>query len=720
MSERYGERPPTRLRLRDWIQAHGVLMSLVFVAGVIGFIVYSGSLTNRFAAMVREERLGAVAMANLSLLPAYALVALYHALLSFPIARSFASASRSFATRLAHAVWTTVVVVALSLGPLTLVTTGPIDMFARGAALVDADLELYGFVDSGAYLAFTAIYAILALFAIYHLLLRVTAWLASQTPTARRFAVAAALLIVSVPLFSLDLLPAQTKTSEPTKRPHVIVIASDSLRADHLGVHGYPRDVSPNLDALARESVDFRDAHVATASTIESWTSFLTGRWPANHGIRYMFVTKQQADAIADDDETLPRQLAELGYRTFVCGDWVANCFDVLDFGFAGSRVSRTQNLGVFLSEIALRIHVLVTLYFGAGWGESMIPNLAQATAVIAPDRIVDDFVGRILASDRAGEPAFGVLFLSCTHLPFMSPYPFNRKFVDPAYRGANRFRIDFDVDAFMREGFADAQSEAERQHVIDLYDGGVAWFDHIVGEVTARLREEGVLDESIVIVTSDHGDDLYEPGTTLGHGTNFFGGDQSTRIPLFIRLPNGEHGGRTVDSIVRGVDLKATVLDLVQHPAKSLGRGDGVSLRPLIDGSRTTLDLAAFAETCYLFFQKKPIVDGANKSVILRPADETLRIDPMFRDQLVLEGRWHEPVIRAKDRMIRTERWKLIRIEGERGPIWRLFDMAIDPAQSRDRAKDGLPIFDRLRTRLEAWMADGTDAHWPATLDDP
>jgi len=720
MTEPYGVRPPTPLRLRDWIQAHGALMSLVFVAGVIGFIVYSGSLTNRFAAMVREERLGAVAIANLSLLPAYALVALYHALLSFPIARLFASASRSFATRLAHAVWTTVVVVALSLGPLTLVTTGPIDMFARGAARVDADLELYGFVDSGAYLAFTAIYAALALFAMYHLLLRLTAWLGSKASKTRRLVVAGALLIVAVPLFSLDLLPAQTKTGETTKRPHIIVIASDSLRADHLGIHGYPRDVSPNLDALAQESVDFRDCHVATASTIESWTSFLTGRWPANHGIRYMFVTKQQADAIAADDDTLPRRLAEIGYRTFVCGDWVANCFDVLDFGFAGSRVSRTQNLGVFLSEIALRIHVLVTLYFGAGWGESMIPNLAQATAVIAPDRIVDDFVGRILASDRAGEPAFGVLFLSCTHLPFMSPYPFNRKFVDPAYRGANRFRIDFDVDAFMRDGFADAQSEAERQHVIDLYDGGVAWFDQIVGEVTARLREEGVLDESIVIVTSDHGDDLYEPGTTLGHGTNFFGGDQSTRIPLFIRLPNGEHGGRTVDSIVRGVDLKATILDLAEHPTKTQGRGDGVSLRPLIDGSKATLDLAAFAETCYLFFQKKPIVDGANKSVILRPADETLRIDPTFRDQLVLEGRWHEPVIRAKDRMIRTERWKLIRIEGERGPIWRLFDMAIDPAQRHDRAKDGLPIFDRLRTRLETWMADGTDAHWPATLDDP
>lgn len=719
MNEQHGERSPTRLRLRDWIQAHAALMSLVFVAGVVGFVVYSGSLTNRFAATVREERLGAVAIANLSMLPAYALVALYHALLSFPIARLFASASRSFWTRLAHAVWTSVVVLALSLGPLTLVTTGPIDMFARGAARLDAGLDLYGFVDSGAYLAFTAVYGVLALFAMFHLLLRVTAWLGSLAPKARRFAVGGAVLTLAVPLFSLDRLPAQIKPGEQKKRPHVIVIASDSLRADHLGIHGYPRNVSPNLDALARESVDFRDCHVATASTIESWTSFLTGRWPANHGIRYMFVTKQHADAVATSDETLPRRLGEIGYRTFVCGDWVANCFDVLDFGFAGSRVSRTQNLGVFLSEIALRIHVLVTLYFGAGWGESLIPNLAQATAVIAPDRIVDDFVDRILASDRAGEPAFGVLFLSCTHLPFMSPYPFNRKFVDPAYRGANRYRIDFDVDAFMREGFSDAQSDAERQHVVDLYDGGVAWFDQIVGEVAKRLRDEGVLDESIVVVTSDHGDDLYEPGTTLGHGTNFFGGDQSTRIPLFIRLPNGEHGGRTVDSIVRGVDLKATILDLVEHPAKTKVRSDGVSLRPLLDGSQATLDLAAFAETCYLFFQKKPIIDGANKSVILRPADETLRIDPTFRDQLVLEERWHDPVIRAKDRMIRTERWKLIRIEGERGPIWRLFDMATDPTQTRDRSRDGLPIFDRLRERLEKWIADGTATTWDPALDE-
>lgn len=706
-----------RLRLRDWVFAHFLVNLAIFAIGTIAFLVHAGSLQNRFAAMVRADHLDAVAAANLALLPAYALVACWHALLSFPIARRLPSAARSRAARIAHAAWCTVVVIVLGFGPISHLTTGPIDMLARVAASFDPDLDLYGFLESPLRDAFTVAVAVLATLAAWELVSR-AARLAKRSPAGTRKAAWAGIALAPLVALSLDR-DRDRPPVEAKGRPHVIVLASDSLRADHLGVHGYPRPVSPNLDALAAESVDFRSTHVATASTIESWTTFLTGRWPANHGIRYMFVTRGQAERLAADESTLPRLLANAGYETIVAGDWVANCFDVLDFGFAERAVSKTQNLDVFLSEVAFKTHVLVPFYFACGLFDGIVPNLEQATAVLAPDRRIDRFVDRVVECDRAGKPAFAVLFLSCTHLPFLSPHPFNRRFVDPGYRGPNRFRIDFDVDEFMKQGFADAQSEAERRHVVDLYDGGVAWFDSIVGAVTRRLRDEGVLDESILIVTSDHGEDLYEPGTTLGHGTNFFGGDQSTRIPLFVRLPGAAHGGRVIDAITRGVDLHATILDLVDHPRAASVKSDGVSLRPLIEGARDTLDLAAYAETCYLFFQRRPVLDGDNRSVVLSPADETLRIDRSFRSQFVLEERWHEPVLRAKDRMIRTPRWKLIRIEGERGPIWRLYDMREDPAQSRDRSKDGLTVFPLLRDRLERWIATGEAAPWPERFDD-
>jgi arylsulfatase A-like enzyme len=709
-----GERS-ARASFRAWLGAHTIVAAGVFVLGATLFVLYSASLTNRFAAIVREQHLGAVARANLALLPIYLAIAFYHAALSYPIAARLRGA-QSFGWRLVHATWTMLLVFLLSLGPLTYVTTGPLDTLARTIAAAFPRIDLYYFLDARVREVFTAAHAALAIFAVRELYLRVERPFLAWPRFPRRLALVGIGIAALLP-FTPDLVPAREAAGRNRTRPHVIVIASDSLRADHLGFHGYSRNVSPHLDRLAKESVDFRNAHVATASTIESWTSFLTGRYPANHGIRYMFVTREQADRIASDPATLPRRFATLGYRTAVFGDWAANCFDVLDFGFDRRAVSSTQNLDVFLSEIAFRVHPLVPFYCTAGPFHSVVPNLRQATAVLAPDRIVDEFVAEIRAADAAGQPTFSVLFLSCTHLPFLAPYPFNRRFVDPDYRGPNRFRIDFDVDEFMRRGFADAQSEAERQHVIDLYDGGVAWFDSIVGGVVDRLRGDGILDDAIFVVTSDHGEDLYEPGTTLGHGTNFFGGDQATRIPLLVRFPRAEHGGRTVDAIVRGIDLNATLLDLADPGARHDG-GDGVSLRPLIEGAVATLDLPAFAETCYLFFQKQPIVDGDNSSEVLRPADETLRIDPEFRGQFVLEDRWHDAVIRTKDRMLRTERWKLIRVEGTRGPIWRLYDMSSDPSQQHDRSREGLAVFDRMRMTLDEWTATGRDARWPASLD--
>lgn len=710
-----------KLRLRDWIGAHLLVSLAIFAIGVVAFLAYANSLTNRFAAMVRAEYIDAVVFTNLELLPAYALIALVHAWISFPIATRLRSAASSRSARLLHAAWTAPLVVAISFGPLSFVTSGPIDTLARIVARTDPERDLHAFLDSPLQLALTVAATILAVLATGEIALRLRTRLRQCGPRAKKAAASGAAIAVLGAAVALapERASIHEAASNPRRsRPHVIILASDSLRSDHLGAHGYPRDTSPNLDDLARESIDFRSAHVATASTIESWTSFLTGRFPANHGIRYMFATRDQAERISSDPSTLPRVLSGAGYDTVVAGDWVANCFDVLDFGFAERAVSKTQNLDVFLSEVAFRTHALVPLYFASGYFDALVPNLGQATAVLAPDRRVDRFVEHVVERDRDGQPVFGVLFLSCTHLPFLSPHPFNRRFVDPSYRGPNRFSVDFDVDEFMKQGFADAQCEAERRHIVDLYDGGVAWFDSIVGSVITRLRDAGILDDSILIITSDHGEDLYEPGTTLGHGTNFFGGDQSTRIPLFVRLPKGEHGGRVVDAIVRGVDLFPTILDLVDVHDPRIARNDGVSLRPLIDRSADSLDLAAYAETCYLFFQRKPVIDGDDRSVVLSPADETLRIDRSFRSQFVLEDRWHEPVIRAKDRMIRTPRWKLIRIEGERRPIWRLFDMILDPTQSHDLSKDGLEVFPALRHRLERWIETGKAEEWPATLD--
>jgi arylsulfatase A-like enzyme len=715
-----GPRPaaPRGAFVRGWLLAHVVVALAIFALGVAAFAVHAGGLENRFALVAREEYRGRIALSQISLLPAYLLVALVHFALTLAPARALAirwRLDRSATRRLAVAAILTPPAAIVALGAISNVHVGALDTLARLAAS-SFEIDLYRvFIDFRLReaLGLVAICSLGAsLFPFVHAL-----YVRFHATTRLRRGAIAASLTLPFALLAIERLPEDAEASRSPSRPHLIVIASDSLRADHLGVRGYPRNVSPSIDAFASEAIDFENAYVATASTLESWATFLTGRWPANHGLRYMFVSRDQAASLGSDPATLPRAMRRLGYRTAVAGDWAANCFDVIDFGFDRRYVSRVQNLAVFLSEIAFKTHPLVPLYAGALGLEALARDLRQATALLAPHRIVDDFMGDFERSADSGQPYFGVLFLSATHLPYLTPHPFNRKFVDPSYRGRNRFHVDFDVDAFIQRGFAEAQSEAERRHVIDLYDGAVAWFDAIVGDVLRRLRESGHLEDTIVVITSDHGDDLYEPGTTLGHGTTFAGGDQANRIPFLMRLPGARHAGVRVTSIVRNVDFMPTLLELVGAPPAELRHTDGVSLLPLLEpdenGAERDLALAAYAETCYLFFPKRGAPEGA---LVLRPADETLYIDREFDEQFVLADRWHDDVIAAKDRMLRTSRHKLVWIPtaDPEAPILRLYDMELDPHQLRDVALEHPQRLATMRAALAEWIATGRDRRLP------
>jgi len=240
---------------------------------------------------------------------------------------------------------------------------------------------------------------------------------------------------------------------------------------------------------------------------------------------------------------------------------------------------------------------------------------------------------------------------------------------------------------------------------------------------VLAEIKRRGLWDRTIVIVTSDHGEDLYDPGSTLGHGTNFFGGDQSTRIPFLIRVPGVTRPGTSVDAIVRNADIAPTLLSVlgIDVPASY----EGVDLTPLLNGEATDLDLPAFAETCYLFFPKTAVMphfsDQERAQVLaVAGARDTLEVDPEWDGNLVLKQRFHEPVLATKDRMVRTRRWKLIEIPGKDRPIRRLYDMAADPGQTKDLAADGLRVTPALIELLEEyWAGRGRGLRWPLAAEE-
>jgi len=703
--------------LRRVFLANLILAAVFWLLGFAAFLGVTLEMDNDFARHAREHHQLTAVLANLRTLPGYILLALVFTFLGHPFLRSSFGPTpggrwRRLLRRTGRLFLVNGLIFLASLGFVGMLNRGFLDALTRLLSKSHPSLSLYWMHEWRILDALAGLAALLALIA-------VVSW---RREAALRFGRKGRILLCDGPLLLLLaplLWAAAPHAPGPPRvdprRPNVFILAADSLRADHLHCYGYRRETSPNIDALAREGVLFENLHVATASTLESWITILTSRFPQTHGIRYMFPSRERVARASSIPDTLPRLLGKAGYHTAVSSNWAGNCFSLVDMGFAANRASDVQNFDVFIAEAALMAHPVFSLYFNNRLGELLYPEVRQITSYLNPDALLDRYEEELNRAQRAERPFFGVLFTSHTHLPFAASYPWNVKWVDPDYRGPNRYQIDFEVDTFIQHGFRDDLTPAEVDHIRDLYDGCVSEFDDSVGRVLRMLQERGLYDDALIIVTSDHGDDLYDHETTLGHGTNFFGGDQTTRIPVIVKLPRREHAGTRIRQITRSVDLAPTILDLLGQP---IPEGyEGVSLVPALGPGEPSLDLPAFAETCYLFYRKRI----ASEDVLtVEPADRTLFIDPGFRNNFVLKEEWHQPVLDTKDRMMRTPRWKLIWIPGKRGPIYRFFDMSVDPHQEHDLSGRRLPVMTRMIRSLEEHWAGRTDLRWRPEDDLP
>ena len=133
-----------------------------------------------------------------------------------------------------------------------------------------------------------------------------------------------------------------------------------------------------------------------------------------------------------------------------------------------------------------------------------------------------------------SGKPFVLTLIYHMTHLPYSASHPHYLRYTDPDYRGDNRYRINFAIDEMIQKGFEHNLSEEDKQHIINLYDGCVYEFDAQVGAIVKELKELGLLDNTIVGVWADHGDDLYEHGTT----------PRTRRVPVRRRSGQPRAGG--------------------------------------------------------------------------------------------------------------------------------------------------------------------------------
>ena len=417
--------------------------------------------------------------------------------------------------------------------------------------------------------------------------------------------------------------------------PNVLLVVVDALRQDVLGCYGNERVKTPAIDRLAARGVVFENAFTQAPFTWTSFGSMLTGKYPRRHGL-----VKMAADVRMAPNVTLPLHLKSAKRRdgtSLQDGDYVNATFHT------GTLTESSGLLqGFDLRYEATAGHGLVVL----DWPWSRLK--ADLLLWIAWEKLEQRFVPSSTANaarkflDEDGDRRFfAMVHLYSTHTPYDPMPDFRAMYCDPKYTGPVRSFWAGDRQVIERGEYEPTSADVEQ--IRNLYFAGVSQADHEIGELVAALERRGVLDDTLVVVTSDHGESL---GEGLGR-EQLWEHDHmvqtNLRIPLVLSWPKGLPQGARVGAIVDEIDLFPTVCDLLglELPAGAANAGadreriDGESLVPLVRGEKPLVRLYSFAENgVHLAVQ-----DDRRKLIVRR---ETLTEEDGWAQ--ALEGRPERP----------------------------------------------------------------------------
>lgn len=374
----------------------------------------------------------------------------------------------------------------------------------------------------------------------------------ARSPWRRELLVAAflALMVVGFVLFRL-FQPPPIKAGD---RPNVVLIVIDTLRADHLTQYGHFRQTTPVLDHVAQEGILFKRGTSATNWTLPSVSSILTGLPPTSHGVR------AYEDQLPDAVETVAERLHAIGYHTAFFG--------------VNSLFEAGRNLQQGFDK-----------YFGMD--EIPAEELNQNIQAWLQDRPVD-------------KPTFLYLHYFDPHCRYEPPMDYRGMYWPPTEAQKTHRMMTQEQWKLMHECFQlhfnPGEPILDVDRYLSEYDAELRHTDHQVGMILERLKTAGLYDSSLLIVTSDHGEEFYDHNG-YGHGKVLL--EHNVHVPLMMRLPRGLHGGRVEEGRVSSIDLVPTILDAVgiPIPEELLGMNLGPVLR---EEATIPADRAVFSETDY------------------------------------------------------------------------------------------------------------------------
>ncbi len=505
-------------------------------------------------------------------------------------------------------------------------------------------------------------------------------------------------------LLHLWLRPTEAKAvpNKKGKRPNIVMIGSDTLRADRLD-GSYRREVAPFIRSLARQGVFLIQCFVPIARTAPSLLSLLTGCWPYRFGVRDNFVPDETTQLTVP---TLPRLLKQSGYYTAALSDWCGADLGKFDLGFDYTDVPEDQwNIKLFIRQGPKDLRLFLSLFTRNLFGKTFLPEIYYLGGVPQTTELGREARHLITHLAQRAQPFFLNVFFSTTHGPFGSEYPYYLRYANRDYRGESKFvmaRLTDPWEIIRRQ--AEPRQAFDLDQIIDLYDGCVTCFDDEVRKLCAHLKACGLDENTLVVIYTDHGMEFFEHHT-WGQGNSAIS-DVSSKTPMIIKGLG--ISPQTIHQPTRSIDLPPTLLELVGIHSRLEQSMDGKSLAKIFHRETVMPDFPIYNETG-IWLSDLP---GMPKDHLRYPnLIELLTVRNLETGTITLKPEYEHLVIAAKDRWIRQGKWKLIYIPMITGHLLMLFDTESDPDCTRNLSATYPETARMLWERLREWIENDPDA---------
>lgn len=361
------------------------------------------------------------------------------------------------------------------------------------------------------------------------------------------------LVVFSTVVWLSNAAVSQAKTQEEIQ-PNIIFIVVDALRADHVSAYGYHRQTTPNVDAwLAEKGVLFSDVTAAS-----SWTHPSNGALLTSHRASSIDTVWSDMDRrIPEEEMMLAEYLKDAGYHTagFVSNWWLQDRFGYgQGFDTYKSTAGPDKTRAFALNDLAIN------------W--------------------LDDNLGTVQGN---AQPLFLFLYYLDPHTYYDPPPPYDVKF-DSTYTGTLTAEVYGHGHDVVSGDIIPTERDIE--HLIALYDGEINYWDFELGKMLMFLKDKGLLDNSIVVATSDHGQMFGEHGKWV-HRNSLY--EEVVRVPLLMSYPGTISAGQVLTAPVHMMDITPTLLDMVGITVPS--HMDGQSLLPQMQGAAAPEGRSIFSE---------------------------------------------------------------------------------------------------------------------------